>query len=185
MEKLGKDFVERDVVEVARDLLGCYLVRRVGREEIVVQLTETEAYRGGDDPASHAHRGMTPRNSLMFGEPGRLYVYLIYGMHSCMNVVTNEAGMPGAVLLRAARPVSGLEAIRSLRPGVPDKTLMNGPGKLCQALGVTRELNGYDLLADPLQEMTLWRGEPLPYRCTERIGISKGKDLLWRFLAEA
>lgn len=183
---LDQAFFARDVLEVAEDLLGSYLVRRIGERDIVVQLTEVEAYRGSDDPASHAFRGPTPRNRLMFGEAGVLYVYLIYGMHYCMNVVTNAPGEAGAVLLRGARPVEGIDLIRELRPNTPDKTLINGPGKLCKGLGVTLALNGLRLVSNPPGELYLMEKEqPLPFVRTERIGISQGKEFLWRFVADA
>ncbi|MDF2958394.1 MAG: DNA-3-methyladenine glycosylase [Paenibacillus sp.] len=176
--------LEQDTVWVAERLIGCELIRITTNGIIRVRITETEAYKGNEDPASHAYRGMTPRNRLMFGEVGRLYVYFIYGMHFCMNVVAHLSGETGAVLLRAAEPLEGIELLRANRPGVPDKQLLNGPGKLAQALGVTMSLNGYDLIADPECQITL-RLSPgaNPVLTSPRIGISKGTELNWRFTA--
>ncbi|WP_217560380.1 DNA-3-methyladenine glycosylase [Paenibacillus sp. GbtcB18] len=183
---MDASFLERDTVTVAKELLGCELVRQTEAGLIRVAITETEAYQGSDDPASHACRAVTPRNRLMFGEVGRLYVYLIYGMHLCINVVAHEPGGVGAVLLRAARPLEGLEQIRGNRGGAPDRNLLNGPGKLAQGLGITRDLNGCDLLAEPPQGLALKRGAPPagPILVTPRIGITKAVDYPWRFVAE-
>lgn len=179
-------FLHGHAVEAAKRLLGCRLIRKdpeTGFEAEVI-ITETEAYGGADDPASHAHRGPTPRNRVMFGPPGRLYVYFTYGMHYCMNIVTGPEGEPGAVLLRAAKPVSGLEHIRANRPGIPDSRLMDGPAKLTKALEIDLRLNGYDLLEDPDNRLALVVGPSLAWKATPRIGISKATDYLWRFVAE-
>ncbi|MEC0246033.1 DNA-3-methyladenine glycosylase [Paenibacillus chitinolyticus] len=183
---MDASFLERDTVTVAKELLGCELVRQTEAGLIRVAITETEAYKGSDDPASHASRAVTPRNRLMFGEVGRLYVYLIYGMHLCINVVAHEPGGVGAVLLRAARPLEGLELIRGNRGGATDRNLLNGPGKLAQGLGITREQNGCDLLAEPPQRLALEPGAPPagPILVTPRIGITKAVDYPWRFVAE-
>lgn len=177
-------FFERDTVEVAKDLLGCRLVRRMNGGEAVVTIAETEAYKGTEDPASHARRGVTPRNRIMFGRAGLLYVYFSYGMHHCMNIVTEAEGTPGAVLIRGAIPVSGTELLRRNRPGIPDKQLLNGPGKLTQALGIDLTLNGTDLLQQ--DSGPLWvlerEGPPPAFKATPRIGISKAKELEWRFV---
>ncbi|WP_159882707.1 DNA-3-methyladenine glycosylase [Paenibacillus puerhi] len=181
---MNRHFFEQDTVWVAEQLIGCYLVRQTDEGIIRVQITETEAYKGAEDPASHAYRGMTPRSRLMFGEVGRLYIYFIYGKYFCMNVVAHEPGMVGAVLIRGARPVEGMDLIRANRPNQSDKTLLNGPAKLTQGLNITKDMNGYDLLADPNNCMTwLQKERNLTTVKTKRIGISKGTDLLWRFLA--
>jgi DNA-3-methyladenine glycosylase len=138
---LPRSFYERPTATVARALLGKLLVRRRGEHLAVARLVEVEAYLGIRDAASHARRGPTPRAAIMFGPPGFLYVYLIYGMHHCMNVVTETDGVAGAVLLRAAEPVSGVP----LEKGRP----LTGPGKLCAGLGITRRDNGRDLTALP------------------------------------
>ncbi|ANE45138.1 DNA-3-methyladenine glycosylase [Paenibacillus swuensis] len=186
---MERAFYERHTVTVAQDLIGCLLIRRgfSGLEDIVVRITETEAYRGADDPASHAHRGVTPRNRLMFGQAGHLYVYLSYGMHYCMNIVTEGEGEPGAVLLRGAEVVQGLELVRANRPGVRDAQLLNGPGKLTKGLALDLAYNGYDVCGgfgggelELLPPPTGMR--PLPLKETGRIGISKGQAMPWRFV---
>jgi len=148
---LPRSFYERPTIEVARELLGKLLVR-TGPVDRVARIVEVEAYLGVKDLASHARRGPTPRAAIMFGPPGHLYVYLIYGMHHCMNVVTERDGVAGAVLLRAAEPLDDLSAAvpaegdgraRQPRP-------LSGPGKLCAGLGITRADNGLDLCASNL-----------------------------------
>jgi DNA-3-methyladenine glycosylase len=144
---------------VAVDLLGCTLHCR--REEdangdagsvVAGRIVETEAYVGEEDRACHAHSGRTPRNAVMYGPPGFAYVYFVYGMHDMMNVVCQPQGRPEAVLVRAIEPVHGLDVMRGRRRGVQrDRDLGNGPGKLCRALGITRDLNGADLCIG-----TLW-----------------------------
>jgi DNA-3-methyladenine glycosylase len=181
--QLDRSWLEHDTIEVAKRLIGCHLVRRTPQGDIRIQLTETEAYKGPDDPASHAFRGRTPRNILMFGEVGRLYVYFIYGMHYCLNIVAHEPGDVGAVLLRGGRAVEGIEIIRANRPGVPDRNLLNGPGKLVHALGMNGSYNGYDLFQHENQEVMLkLDGAKDSILQTPRIGISKGTDLPWRFI---
>jgi len=132
---LPRAFYDRDTIEVARELLGKHLVLRSGGVERVGRIVETEAYLGPHDLAAHSSRGRTARTEVMFGPPGHAYVYLIYGMHHCMNVVTQAEGLASAVLLRALEPVRGVE-LRS-----------NGPGLLCRAMGIDRRLNGHDLLS--------------------------------------
>ncbi|EXX87676.1 DNA-3-methyladenine glycosylase [Paenibacillus darwinianus] len=179
---MDRNFFARNPVRVAEQLIGCKLVRRTGQGIIRVRITETEAYRGADDPASHAHRGPTPRNTLMFGTPGHLYVYLIYGLHHCLNIVAHPPGEPGAVLIRAAVAERGMEVIRSNRPGVADGRLMDGPGKLAKALGIDLSHNGFDLFAPSNDAITVEPSESR-YVCATsgRIGIKAGLDLPWRF----
>ena len=166
---------------VARRLLNALLVvgDRVGR------IVEVEAYRGAQDPASHAHRGPTARNAAMFGEPGRLYVYRSYGIHWCANVVAGTEGVAEAVLVRAVAPVAGLDGMRAARGGrVVDRDLANGPGKLCAALGITGDDDGTDLL-DPTSRVRLLRdGIDPPTRPvrTTRVGITRAVDRPWRYL---
>lgn len=180
---MKRSFFERDTLLVAEQLIGCYLVRRTEKGIIRVQITETEAYKGTEDPASHAYQGMTPRNRAMFGEAGHLYVYFIYGMHFCMNVVAHKPGSVGAVLLRGAKPVDGIELIRANRPRIPDENLLNGPAKLTQGLNITKAFDGYDLIEDPGHRIALLpKDRTFRTRRTPRIGISTGKDLLWRFV---
>src|SRR6266550_1374197 len=147
IEKLPRDFYLQDTVTVARALLGCTLWRRRRRELLAARLVETEAYLGANDAASHARRGLrSTRNESMYLNGGHAYVYFTYGMHWCMNVVTQESDIAEAVLLRAAEPVRGVESMRARRPKAKrDVDLMNGPGKLCSALAIDRALDGEPL----------------------------------------
>lgn len=178
--RLPRSFYERDPLELAPDLLNKVLVHdgRAGR------IVEVEAYRGADDPASHAYRGMTPRTATMFGPPGRLYVYFTYGMHWCANVVGAEPGVAGAVLLRAIEPMHGIEAMRRSRPRARREVdLTNGPAKLCQALGIDGGHDGADL-ADRRDVVALLDDEtdpPTDPCIGARIGISVAVDRPWRF----
>lgn len=144
---------------------------------------EVEAYRGTDDPASHAFRGPTRRTETMFGDPGHLYVYFTYGMHWCANAVTSEPGEAGAVLLRALAPVAGIEAMRTVRPAARrDVDLANGPAKLCQALGIDGSLDGVDLTKGAGHPEIVDDGVPPSDPVTgPRVGISVATDLPWRF----
>ena len=140
-----REFYARGTVKVAKGLLGKRLVRVRGKNRMVGRIVEVEAYRGFDDPASHAFRGLTPRNAPMFGEAGHAYVYFTYGNHYCLNITTQDVGTPGAVLIRAIEPLEGLGTMRRLRPKVPDSNLANGPGKLTKALGIDMSLNKIDM----------------------------------------
>ncbi|HUI11068.1 MAG TPA: DNA-3-methyladenine glycosylase [Bacteroidota bacterium] len=184
--RLPRSFYLRGALAVARDLPGMYLFRRIGDATLAGRIVEVEAYLGSRDPASHAYRGMTPRNEVMFGGGGHLYVYFTYGMHFCCNVVAGGAGSGLAVLIRAAEPVAGIDAMTRLR-STDGRTrnlhdLCSGPGKLCQAFGIRREENGTDLCGE-----TIWiaeeRGRRVKPRVarSRRIGISHGKEHLWRF----
>jgi DNA-3-methyladenine glycosylase len=171
---LPRQFYARPTEEVARDLLGKLLIRS-GSPPRVARIVEVEAYLGERDQASHARRGPTPRAAIMFGPPGYLYVYLVYGMHHCMNVVTEQDGVAGAVLLRAAEPVRGFDR-DEYGEERPLPRLLAGPGKLCAGLGITRSDNGTDLCAgrlilanDALAEDGL--GSPRTKRST-RIGVA-------------
>ncbi len=150
--RLPRDFYLQDTVTVARSLLGCVLWRRIGREILAARIVETEAYLGANDPASHARRGLrSARNQSMYLEGGHAYVYFTYGMHWCLNVVTQEADIAEAVLLRAAQPLQGIESIRKRRPKAKrDYDLMNGPGKLCSALAIDKALDGESLRGERL-----------------------------------
>lgn len=151
--KLSRDFYLGDTVAIARALLGCVLWRKRGRELLAARLVECEAYLGANDAASHARRGLrSARNESMYLQGGHAYVYFTYGMHYCMNVVTQEADLAEAVLLRAAQPLRGIESMRKRRiKAKRDVDLMNGPGKLCQALDIDRALDG-----EPLDGNRLW-----------------------------
>jgi DNA-3-methyladenine glycosylase len=167
-------------------LLGRDLVRRLPDGRICrVRIAETEAYEP-DDPASHSFRGKTPRTTSMFGPPGHLYVYLIYGLHHCLNVVTGPAGHGAAVLLRAAEPVFGLGAMAANRGTDDVRLLCRGPARLAEALGIDRSLDGTDLLRS--DAVWLEPGEPVPasrVTATRRIGISVGTKHPWRWMETA
>ena len=153
MKKLPRSFFHGDTVAIARALLGCVLWRRLDSGELLAaRIVETEAYLGANDLASHARRGLrSPRNESMYLEGGHAYVYFTYGMHWCMNVVTQEADLAEAVLLRAAEPVRGIEVMRERRPKAKkDHELMNGPGKICMALDIDKRLDGASLRGDQL-----------------------------------
>jgi DNA-3-methyladenine glycosylase len=183
--RLPRRFYLRPTLRVARELLGAYLVCDTPEGKLIGRIVEVEAYLGRRDPASHAFRGMTPRNRTMFGPGGHLYVYFTYGMHHCCNVVTGPAGAASAVLLRAVEPVLGMDKMRERRRGrtnLRDTALTNGPGKLCQAFGIDRTMDGTDLCSN-----TVWIGRSrgrLPHLTvarSPRIGISSGRHHLWRF----
>jgi DNA-3-methyladenine glycosylase len=167
--------------EAAPRLLGAHLVSRIGDEEVRVRIDEVEAYKGEDDPASHAYRGETARNGSMFRRPGTLYVYRSYGVHYCANTSAGPEGVGWGILIRGGDVIDGL-ALAKRRRG-RDGDLANGPGKLCQALGITLDHNGIDLL-DPASAVRLEEGEPPELvMATPRIGISKARDVPWRFVS--
>ena len=170
-------------MKVAPGLLGKWLVRVIGNKKLIGRIVEVEAYRGRDDPASHAFRGPTPRNAPMYRERGRAYVYFTYGNHYCLNIIAQKPGKPGAVLLRAIEPVKGLKSMRRFRPNVSDTELTNGPGKLTKALAIDKSLNEQDMTVEgplfvtepqtPETTCEVWR--------STRIGVREGADKRWRF----
>jgi len=166
------DWAEGDPLEVAPRLLGAVLTHG----GVSVRLTEVEAYAGPADPGSHAHRGRTPRNAVMFGPPGHLYVYFVYGMHHCANLVTGPEGEPGAVLLRAGEVVGGIDRARSRRPGASDRDLARGPARLCRALGIDLTDNGARPVLVPGERVVQISRGP-------RVGLRRAADLPWRFWA--
>ena len=182
LRPLARAFFARPVLEVARDVLGCILVHETDEGRTSGMIVEAEAY-GPDDPASHAYRGPTDRNAPMFEDPGYAYVYFTYGMHFCLNAVTDRHGQPSAVLIRAVQPLEGIELMRARRGPVRDRDLARGPGRLTQAFGIAREQNRSDLTQPPLM---ICAGERLPYngaRATPRIGLGTLQDgRLWRFV---
>lgn len=194
MRILSRSFYHKDTLEVARGLLGCFLVRKIGRRVIRARIVETEAYVGEDDLACHASKGRTKRTEVMYGEAGHAYVYLIYGMHHCLNIVTEAEDFPAAVLIRAVDivsspvilgPFGGGQASRDdKKKKVAVKT--DGPGKLCRFLTIDRSLNGWDVTKGE----KLWiesgqssSGETISV--TKRVGIDYAKhcrEYLWRFV---
>jgi len=176
-----RDLLETDLHGAARRLLGCDLVRG----ELRARIVEVEAYDAIGDPGCHAYRGRTPRNAPMFGPPGQAYVYFTYGNHWMLNVVAYPEGQAGAILVRAARPLSGAEVFRSRRPkSRQDRDLLSGPGKLAAAFGLDGTFNQMDLL-NPTSELAIELGEPVREVLTGvRIGLAPGKgdDLPWRYV---
>lgn len=171
---VGLPDLRRPGPEVAPELLGCVLATA----DVAVRIVEVEAYAGALDPASHAYRGPTRRNAVMFGPAGRLYVYQLHG-HCCCNVVCGPEGTATAVLIRAGEVVEGLAAARASRPGVPDVRLARGPGNLCRALGIGLDLNGADL-AGP--EVRLLPGpRPTGISAGPRVNVALAADRNWRF----
>jgi DNA-3-methyladenine glycosylase len=172
--------------DVASQLLGCTLTHADEEGTVSVQLTEVEAYSGEEDPASHAFRGRTPRNEVMFGVAGRLYVYRSYGLHWCCNIVTGDDGVASAVLLRAGRVVEGMELAQRRRgERVPVHGLARGPGCLTQALGLTHEQNGVDLLeSHVLRLVPGGRLDPSGIAAGHRVGVRLAHDVPWRFWVE-
>ncbi|HLW59657.1 MAG TPA: DNA-3-methyladenine glycosylase [bacterium] len=175
---LPRAFFARPTLAVARALLGCYLVHDTPAGRVVGRLVEVEAYCGARDPASHAYR-RTPRSAVMWGVPGTAYVYRSYGIHACMNVVTERLGRPGAVLLRALEPVEGIGLMRRRRGGRIARLLGSGPGRLTQAMGITIAHNRADLITGPLFLARGRHAEPIV--ATPRIGISVATDRRWRY----
>jgi len=179
LRPLPRRFFARPVLTVARDLLGHLLVHETPEGVVVGRIVETEAYRGADDPASHAYR-LTPRSRIMAGPPGIAYVYFTYGNHYCLNVVTEPEGRAAAVLLRGVEPVEGIHLMAARRGTAQPRLLASGPGRLAQAMGVTRRQNGWDLTRPPL---FIAAGSPGARRIatSPRIGIRRAVDRPWRF----
>lgn len=170
MEKLARAFYDRDTIVVARDLLGKLLIRQDAGITRVGRITEVEAYLGPHDLAAHTSRGITPRTRVMFGPPGYAYVYLIYGMHHCMNVVTDKDGHGSAVLLRALEPVQNL-----------DKNT-RGPGRLCKAMGINLEHYGHDLCSDDLYIAAPTQETPIEIVERPRVGVDYAGEWAQRLL---
>lgn len=168
------------VLDAAPRLLGSVL--RSGG--VAVRLTEVEAYDGPNDPGSHAYRGQTARNEVMFGPPGRLYVYFTYGMHFCMNVVCGPPGKPSAVLLRAGEIVEGIELARERRGPVRDRELASGPARMCVALGIDRTHNGVNLTLEQSPVRLTLGGYDGRVSTGPRVGLREAADRPWRFWAE-
>jgi DNA-3-methyladenine glycosylase len=176
---LPRSFYARSTVEVARALLGKVL----GHGPTAGIIVETEAYLGGDDLAAHSARGLTERTRVIFGPPGHAYVYLIYGMYQCLNLVAESNGRPGCVLIRALEPVSGVDLMRARRPAARQlEQLANGPGKLTLALGITRAHNGTDVTRGALVVRHPPGTGEIAIAVTPRIGITRSAELPLRFL---
>jgi DNA-3-methyladenine glycosylase len=174
---LKYNFYNQNTLKVAKNLLGCFLIRKINGKTIKAMITETEAYMGEDDLASHASKGRTPRTELMYGKAGHAYVYMIYGMYYCLNVVTEKKDFPAAVLIRAVK----IDSV--------DYKKINGPGKLCKFLKIDRKLNGWDITRGE----KLWIKKPAQkapkkfIKANKRIGIDYAKhckEYLWRFMLE-
>jgi len=178
---LPRRFYQRHPAEVAPELLNKLLVRDDGRAGRIV---EVEAYAGEQDPAAHSYRGMTPRTATMFGEAGHLYVYFSYGMHWGSNAVCGDVGQGWGVLLRALEPVAGLELIREARPAIKrERDLASGPGRLSQAMGITKALDGADLVRNDRGIRLVSDGMAPPEAPVvgPRVGITKAIDFPWRW----
>ena len=182
---LSASFYARPTPEVARRLLGHILVSDVGGRRTAGRIVETEAYIGPDDPACHGYGARrTRRNASLFAKAGTAYVYFTYGMHWCLNAVTERPGFPAAVLIRALEPLEGLATMRRRRGGVPDRELCSGPAKLCQALGVTGREDGLPLTRGPLRVVRAELRQRYAISMTARIGITRAADWPLRFLIE-
>jgi len=186
---LPREFYNRDPREVSTDLLGKILVRRTGRKLLAARIVEVEAYLGENDPAAHSAVGRTPRNAVMFGPPGFAYVYFIYGNHYCLNVSCLPEGTAGAILLRAAEPLLGIEIMAKAREVAIDTTgglrnLTSGPGRLAEAFGITRSRdNGKDFTDQKSGLFIVDDGySALEIVTTARIGITKAAELPLRYL---
>jgi DNA-3-methyladenine glycosylase len=176
---LPRTFYDRPVLDVAQDLLGAIVVC----DRVALRLTEVEAYDGANDPASHAYRGQTARNAVMFGRPGHAYVYFTYGMHFCVNLVCGPPDVAAAVLLRAGEIVEGQQIAAARRPRSSARDLARGPARLTQALDIDRSLDGVDV-TKPGSPLTVRDGEPVTVdrvRRGPRVGIAQAADRQWRF----
>ena len=185
---LPRSFFVDSTEAIAKKLLGCVLAHKTSKGLLAGKIVETEAYLAKDDPASHAFNGPTIRNQAMFGPPGFSYVYYIYGMYHCFNVVTGPKGSGSAVLIRALEPLEGIDLMQKNRKTKSIKNLCSGPGKLCMAMGINRNHNNLNLRKKPLYLLSP-DCENVPERTrnkikiiqSKRVGISKGEDLLLRF----
>ncbi len=179
---ITRNFYQREPSLVAQELLGKYLVRKIDENFLIGKILETEAYLGKTDPAAHGFKGKTRRNAVLFGEAGMAYIYSIHRYH-CFNIVTETIDMPSGVLVRAIKPVEGIEMMKQLRGVEIGKGFTNGPGKVCQAFDITRKLNGVDVTSS-YSPLFITEGERVIFDLIEkskRIGISKGRDLLLRY----
>ena len=182
--RIDRSFFERDAVTAARELVGHYLVR-VSPEGITrARIVETESYMGEIDDAAHAYKGKTERVRALYGEKGRAYIYLIYGMYNCLNISAGPEGVPQCILIRAAEPEGGIDLMEKRRKTETRKNLCSGPGKLCQAMDITRELYNEDMVNGDV--LYIEKGETLETEASSRIGIDYAqmcRDKPWRFTA--
>lgn len=178
---IPREFYSKDTITVARNILGKRIIRKIGRTELSGIITETEAYRHTDDPASHAFGRKTDRNKVMFEDVGHAYVYFTYGMHYCFNVVARHPKIKaGAVLIRAIKPENGIKKMQKNRKITNLKNLTNGPAKLTQALEITKDHYGIDLTKD--SRLYIAQGiKPKKITASPRIGIKNATDKLWNF----
>lgn len=193
MRKLQRDFYIRDSVTVARELLGKYLVHEINNTRLMAKMVEVEAYMGPMDKAAHSYSNRrTERTEVMFGPGGFAYVFIIYGMYNCMNIVTANTGQPQAILIRALEPIEGFETMAEFRykkhfnqlNKSAVKGLSNGPGKLCNAMGITRKHNGLDLCGNELYVLEDEESEKFEIVTTKRINIDYAEEAIdfpWRF----
>ena len=190
---ISRDFFARHSVQVAPELLGCVLEHQTEAGLVAVELTEVEAYEGETDPASHAYRGKTRRNAVMYGPPGHAYVYFTYGMHFCVNLVCLPEGSASAVLLRAGTVIEGADLARTRRAKsaavVAPRDLARGPARLCQALGIDRSLDGADVCVAGSPLRIRWPGARTTNRSAKiisgpRVGIAQAAEVPWRFWLE-
>lgn len=182
MNILPREFYARDTVKVAKELLGKKIIRNLGKTQITGIISETEAYRHKDDPASHAHKSMTDRNRAMFGEVGRAYVYFTYGMYFCFNIVAKKPTVDaGAVLVRAIQPEKGIDIMKKNRKNTNERNLTNGPAKLAQALDISKKHYGIDLTKKSDIFITEGLQDVGKIVSNSRIGISKAIDKRWNF----
>ncbi|MCB2203714.1 DNA-3-methyladenine glycosylase [bacterium] len=185
MNFLPPEFYRRPVLTVARELLGKIFVRKLDGQLLSGRIVEVEAYHQDGDESAHSYGGEKGRNRVMFRDGGLLYVYFTYGMHFCMNVVVEGEGTGAAVLLRAIEPMDGIEVMRENRGGdKKDVDLSNGPAKLCQALGIAREENGLPLDGGVVGILDVEAVSSSKIAVSTRIGISRSKELPWRFFLE-
>jgi len=184
-EPLPLDFYARDTVNVARDLLGCVVESHVGGHRTGGIIVEVEAYVGAEDPADHGYGNKrTARNAVLFGSPGISYVYLVYGVHWCLNAVTERVGYPTAVLIRALEPTYGIEVMQARRGLDAMRALCSGPARLCRSLGITGSLNGSSLATGPVRILHPTIKQPLPVMAGPRIGVSRAKMWPLRFMQQ-
>ena len=183
--RIDRSFFQRDAVTAAEELIGHYLVR-VSEEGVTrARIVETEAYMGEIDDAAHSYKGKTERVCVLYGEKGYAYIYLIYGMYNCLNISAGPDGVPQCILIRAAEPVDGIELMSKRRKTEKIRNLCSGPGKLCMAMDITRDIYGEDMVSGVA--LYIEAGEKLPTESSKRIGIDyaeKCRDKLWRFTAK-